>query len=552
MKRIFRLAIVSMFLLSSCSFIDKIFGAKNNQSNEPKSEYEYEVLPNSFIKLTKYNGEQKVYIKVPTEYDGKKVYAIGSGCYKNNNNLTRAKTRVTTLDDIIDDEEDCSTYYIDSSINTIEEGAFDEDSSFVTDAAENKPEWEDPALNGSAEEELGNVYYDTSSEDTIVQDDIVYVYKRNLMGYFVVRCLSSEKDIVIPSVVNNINVVNVGSYSFFKNKYIEKVTLPETIGRIKEGAFRGCKNLKEVVMNCPNLGAICKYAFSSCYSLDIVRLPSNCLSINSKAFSYCGEIAEFYMPASVHTVYGDAFYHTTIKKLYYAGTEDRFNNYVVDRYNAHFFANTEIIFGGEETEFVEINTLEDIKDVENGAKVRIVSIISGFNNYFSNTGYRHIMIVNPETNFYVQCYNHKGVPFDDQFLIGRRVVVTGYKSSYYGTIEITESEFALFEDDFECIELNPVELNYSDVDFNFEDYVYKYCYLDAEIESIEESNVYFKGITSFVGYSKNAKFEDYPFMTPGSKVTIKGWTTIHNTTPEFLFDIRNAQEYFLPPDNINS
>ena len=524
-------------LLSSCTNpLSLIFKKTNNLDDETEqnlveTEYEYSTLQNGKIKLTRYKGEYKPFIKVPTKYDGKEVVSIGKGCFSKNS-LYRQRKRSETLEN-----DDCSTYYIDSSIDNIEDGAFESNDSFITDADSNNENWEDTAFTGSAQDGEGNVYYSVSNENTFIENDIVYVYTETLMGYFLARCLSQEKEIVIPDTINGKKVVNIGMDSFLDNRYVEKVNFPKTIGRIFNRAFENCTNLAQVEFNCPNLGSINTQAFLNCASLDVIKLPSGLTTIGSRSFSYCGKINEFYMPASVNTLYSDAFFETTIKTLYFAGTQERFETRVL-KGRTDMFPGTTIIYGGQELDAIEIDDFNEIQNLQNDTKVTISGIISGFYNYYSNTGYRDLMIIDPETNIFLRCYNHRGLAFSEQIYIGRKVTVTGYKSTYYGTVELIDSEFVLHDEYISS--LSPLLIDFEDENFLFDDYLNHYCYLEATIKSTDGYTVFFENINGFIGFSKNTRYELYSEMSVGNLVRIIGWAEMYNQTPEFTFDIRNV------------
>ena len=525
-------------VLSSCSspltFISSLFRKETAEPEVVAPEYEYEILENNKIKLTKYNGEQKPLITVPTLYDGKEVALIGKGCFKKNKTNNRTHTRGEEHED-----EDCSTYYIDSSIEGIEDGAFDSDSSFITDAEENNEEWNDSAMTGCAQDAEGNVYYDTSSEYTYIQDEIVYVYYPRLMGYFLARCLSREKEIVLPSIVNDKKVVNIGMLSFYENRYIEKVTLPETTGQILQKAFENCSNLKEVVFNCPNLGSVGSHSFTNCDKLDVVKLSDNITTISSYSFAYCGTISEFYMPASVNTLYSNAFFETNIETLYYAGTQERFETYVLTNANREMLNGTTIVYGGQEMDAIELNNVEDVVNYPINTKVKVTGIISGFSNYYRNTNYRDVMIINPETNYVLKCYNHKGAPFSEEMYIGYKVTVTGTIESYYATIELTQCEFVLYNEP--PVTLSPIFFDYTDANFNFDNYANHYCYIEATIAGFDEQTVFFEGVDNFIGFCKNRPYESYEVMSIGNRIVTEGWAQMYNQTPQFVFDIRTVR-----------
>ncbi len=110
---------------------------------------------------------------------------------------------------------------------------------------------------------------------------------------------------------------------------IEKLVIPEGIGRIRNGAFNGYEALTEVTFpksllhiediaffSCPNLKKIVfsegltsigQSAFSNCNSLTEVALPDTLTEIGAYSFAYCNSLSEITIPASVEQVGYDAF-----------------------------------------------------------------------------------------------------------------------------------------------------------------------------------------------------------------------------------------------------
>ena len=99
--------------------------------------------------------------------------------------------------------------------------------------------------------------------------------------------------IVIPSSVSyegtDYQVTAVGAYGLYYAPF-SSVTLPETITRIGNYAFRECENL--ISMTIPSgVTSIGDYAFMECYNLISMTIPSSVTSIGNGAFIYCNNLA---------------------------------------------------------------------------------------------------------------------------------------------------------------------------------------------------------------------------------------------------------------------
>lgn len=96
---------------------------------------------------------------------------------------------------------------------------------------------------------------------------------------------------------------------------LKKVTIPDNITEIGDGAFSGCVGLKEIDLP-DKLLKIGKYAFESCSGIKEINLPNQLVSIGFGAFRYCTGLTKLEIPDSVTTIGGDAFYRCRgIKEL---------------------------------------------------------------------------------------------------------------------------------------------------------------------------------------------------------------------------------------------
>lgn len=531
-KTLLSFAVLSLLMFScTAKTTDTIDNNVNGGNETPASiingEYEY-IEYKSGIKLTKYTPiEYSSLITIPNSIDGKKVIAIAKGCFAKKQNRTNKKR---ADDDGQEIEEDSNSYFIGEDVEEIDDGSFDEGSTFFT-PNEDKPEgWDDGAINGSATDGDGNVYFDTNEEDITVSNDVVYSYNSIIDGYYIARCLSKESVITIESKFNDKNVAIIGRDSFSNNNYVEKIIFPNTITNIYPNSFFYCENLKEVTFNSPNLSTISFYAFSGCVSLNIVVLPERCTSISMKAFSDCGEITELYIPSTMTKISKDAFYNTTVKEIYYSGTESMWEN-LMSVQQVEGLENT-IIHYVENTDTVVLDTPSRVfETLQDGTEVVVTGILSAYIDR-SIRSTKHLLITDPETGYSIVCYNVKTSIDCDEQMIGRKVLAVGNKSYYYGSVELNNA-VCTFLDDETIYSVSPINIDWNNVGENIEQYSYIYTSITGTVSRIdgkrkdleEYDNVYLFGITP----------QDLQ-ITVGKKIRVRGLLVRYNQDFEFKYD----------------
>lgn len=161
----------------------------------------------------------------------------------------------------------------------------------------------------------------------------------------------SGTDIVIPSEYKEIPIKEIGKWAFREKRNITSVTIPDTVEKICESAFKGtsitevtvpdsvkimegyvfsgceklertsmpksinelgghifegCQELKEV--NLPeNLTEIPEYMFFNCINLENIRLPDVTEKIGDYAFDECNSLKHIDLPESLIIISNDAF-----------------------------------------------------------------------------------------------------------------------------------------------------------------------------------------------------------------------------------------------------
>ena len=88
--------------------------------------------------------------------------------------------------------------------------------------------------------------------------------------------------------------------------FIEKISLPDSITAIGEGAFIFCLVLENLDL-LAGISKIGKYAFFECESLQRIVIPPNVKSIGEHTFFYCLSLREVVIPEGVTEIGDYAF-----------------------------------------------------------------------------------------------------------------------------------------------------------------------------------------------------------------------------------------------------
>lgn len=237
-----------------------------------------------------------------------------------------------------------------------------------------KPEQPDPTPEPKPESEF--IIVATDTED-IIQSKIQKYYEKNQKYLAFVE--GTEADIKQNKTIEKINsVINKNAYtegisldlsyttmteiadnSFYGNKYLYSVKLPDTLtsignnafadakklisinfpaslSKIGEGAFLSCTSLENVDLKDTKITVLNKQVFSDCSSLTKIVLPDSLLIMENSVFSYCISLEEITLPEKFQTI-GTFVFAGCIKLK-----KVNFNNQIQSIYHYAFYQCTSL------------------------------------------------------------------------------------------------------------------------------------------------------------------------------------------------------------------
>ena len=163
---------------------------------------------------------------------------------------------------------------------------------------------EDEATTYSAQEiELNKATDEDGFEYVILADGSTI----EIVGY-----VGSEKEISVPSKINNFSVISLGTGCFEGNTNLEVVKLHSDIVTIGERAFKDCTALVEVKKD-DSVTTFGASAFEGCTSLVEYEIPDGLTDIPEKCFYGCTSLTEVKEHKNLKNVAADAFTNTALE-----------------------------------------------------------------------------------------------------------------------------------------------------------------------------------------------------------------------------------------------
>lgn len=113
--------------------------------------------------------------------------------------------------------------------------------------------------------------------------------------------LGEESVVIVPSELDGLPVIGIGTNAFSSRYSVERVVLPEGLLFLERTAFRYCPAMYAIEFP-STLVSIGEYAFYRCERLDDVVLPDGLTELGSRAFQGCSALRRVTIPASVTSI----------------------------------------------------------------------------------------------------------------------------------------------------------------------------------------------------------------------------------------------------------
>ena len=348
-------------------------GAAVSASAETYGDYEYKVLDNSTVEITKYSGTDEKVV-VPSTINGKKVTSIGKSAFFYCTSLTSiaipnsvtsigenafyecaSLTSITLPNTIISIGNGTFSYCknlksitIPDSVKSIGEYAFCDCASLtsikIPDSVTSISDWAFTTCTGLTSVTIGNGVTSiggaafngcTGLTSVTIPNSVKSIGMNAFAGCVSVKSLTIGNNVAsiesgaftsCKSLTNitvgskNKNYSSENGILFNKDKTElcvypagnsrKEYKIPDSVTSIGENAFSYCTNLTNITIS-DSVKGIGEYAFCNCENLTSITIPDGVTSIENFTFSYCTNLTSVIIPDSVNSIAVGAFSECT-------------------------------------------------------------------------------------------------------------------------------------------------------------------------------------------------------------------------------------------------
>ena len=246
--------------------------AEDKRETFTSGDYQYALLDDGTIEITKYNGSAKR-LDIPAKLAGKTVTAIGDSAFYYCNSLT-----TVTIPDSVE-QIGMNPFAACSRLKTI--SVSPEHLYFATI---------DGVLFRKADKALISYPAGIISSTYTIPQGITAI------GDGAFSFCYSLTSVTIPD-----SVTSIGGFAFDYCKSLTSVSIPDSVTSIGDGAFSWCSSLTTVTIP-DSVTAIGDSAFYYCTSLTSVTIPDSVTAIGDSAFYYCYSLTTVTIPDSVEQI----------------------------------------------------------------------------------------------------------------------------------------------------------------------------------------------------------------------------------------------------------
>lgn len=158
----------------------------------------------------------------------------------------------------------------------------------------------------------GNLFVGEEADESDLVRLPTYFKEITVKKIYDAKNLKSKK-VVLPAWTEDITTA-----SFYGNKYLESIELPDTVKSIGSNAFWGCEKLTDITLP-EGFEELESVGFANCSRLEKVTLPDSLKVLGAGTFENCKNLTQIKIPASLVILDSDVFAGTGLDSVVIPG-----------------------------------------------------------------------------------------------------------------------------------------------------------------------------------------------------------------------------------------